>query len=581
MGELLLLAGSEHSPIAELAAHIGGHGEWQPVILSAPPSPQDADCGKTQFLSAHAGERLRAIVVFLDRHRNAREQRLLDLVAAIAAEMRPRCIIVVSTFRVHFGKQAAVQREADVRKRLGQARARLIVFRPGHILDLRGRALLRTLAFCWPLVPVRFRSCWLESEELFAAIERELKEPFSRKARTYTLLGPNRSWKGLLRDHMEGRLGQRLLTVLTILLGLLLLGQFLGLLFDLATKFASPLRSWNFDTLFPESTEELLALYNPYSYRYIKIVGYNNGVTHFGQRYPRKTLVSTIHCNRVARVNGRLAKFDGGVTIRQATDVLGRAGKELPVVPNYSYVSLGTGFFIPIHGSANDVTMLGDIIEKVVLYDPVQDRIIATARNKVAFCDSIYNLERDLLLLRLYVRIKDKARYFLRQESLTNPTASDLLTALQDPHPSNVEIRKSTADNPVTQVFRYYTHPSSNENGELEFPRDTVGRVWDKLETNRVSAGLFHGLMRRFGYHVELFLPPDEFALFWATHRGLPIRKLQLRYLKRDAFPHSPCREHDCISADLFLLRKHKAAFESYVKATFRAVQFNPGKHSL
>jgi hypothetical protein len=53
-----------------------------------------------------------------------------------------------------------------------------------------------------------------------------------------------------------------------------------------------------------------------------------------------------------------------------------------------------------------------------------------------------------------------------------------------------------------------------------------------------------------------------------------------LRYIKRDGFPHSPFADHDCISADIFMWRKHKPRFEQYLKETFHAVQFNPGKHS-
>jgi hypothetical protein len=87
--------------------------------------------------------------------------------------------------------------------------------------------------------------------------------------------------------------------------------------------------------------------------------------------------------------------------------------------------------------------------------------------------------------------------------------------------------------------------------------------------------------MRRFGYHVEMFLSAAEFATFWETHGRLPIAKIQLRYIKRDGFPHSPFREHDCVSADLFMLRRHRRVFEQYVRDTFREVQFNPGKHSM
>jgi hypothetical protein len=60
----------------------------------------------------------------------------------------------------------------------------------------------------------------------------------------------------------------------------------------------------------------------------------------------------------------------------------------------------------------------------------------------------------------------------------------------------------------------------------------------------------------------------------------LPLRKIQLRYIRRDGFPHSPFRDHDCVSADMFMFRKHREQFEAYLKKTFSVVRANPGKHS-
>ena len=269
------------------------------------------------------------------------------------------------------------------------------------------------------------------------------------------------------------------------------------------------------------------------------------------------------------------------MTIRQAVDVLGRAGKEFYVQPNYSFVSLGTAFFVPIHGSASEFSTLGDTIEKVLLYDPVADRFLAAVRDRPAFVEAMYDLGRDVLLLRLTLRVKDKSRYFMARETLTAPTSGNLLAALRDVRPANVEIRKSKAASATADIYRYYTSGHANGGAAVEFPRDRVGRLWDRIETNPVSAALFHGFMRRFGYHVEMFLSPDQFAAFWDTHGRLPIAKIQLRHLKRNAAPHSPCRDHDCVSADLFMLRKHKREFEQYVRETFPAVRFNPGKHSM
>jgi hypothetical protein len=104
--------------------------------------------------------------------------------------------------------------------------------------------------------------------------------------------------------------------------------------------------------------------------------------------------------------------------------------------------------------------------------------------------------------------------------------------------------------------------------------------LWDKLEENPVSSFLMHALTRYFAWHVELFFTASEFATFWASHGALPLRKIQLRYLRRDDLPHSPCLQHDCVSADMFMLRRHRRRFEAYLKKTFAVVRTNPGKHS-
>src|SRR5262249_45113267 len=135
---------------------------------------------------------------------------------------------------------------------------------------------------------------------------------------------------------------------LTIIAGIV------GVLLDLLAPKSPFLQAWHLQTLHPRSTLEMLALYNKYNFKHLKVVGYNNGVVHFGQRFPGKTVLSTVCCNQRARVKGDVAEFDAGVTVRQARDVLDKHGRELPVLPNYSYVALGTAFFVPIHGSASD-----------------------------------------------------------------------------------------------------------------------------------------------------------------------------------------------------------------------------------
>src|SRR5262249_36123755 len=128
-----------------------------------------------------------------------------------------------------------------------------------------------------------------------------------------------------------------------------------------------------------------------------------------------QTVLTTTGCNRRARVGDRDGRFDAGVTVRQAIDVLRQAGKELYVVPNYSYVCLGTTFFVPIHGSSSDFSTMGDTIRRVLLYDPLKDRFVRAARGDTAFAEYAYNLDHPVLLLRLHVQVREKCAYYLKR----------------------------------------------------------------------------------------------------------------------------------------------------------------------
>jgi hypothetical protein len=523
-----------------------------------------------------------AILLFLNPRQTERHRQTLAELLRRAGEWRTDFLGVVSTFRVHLGEQTAVESETHVLTLAKGLPVRTVVFRPGHVL--KDGALFRRFGFLYPLVPGRLRGCCLHSEELFAALETERHRSNDRApsqhARVFTVPGPNRPWRDVLAQHRSTGPVSACLTAVSALPALLLIGHVAALVLTLLARRRPRLRSWICDTLRPRSIEELLALYNPYSYRDLKVVGYNNGVVHFGQSYPGKTIVSTVLCNRVARAGANILKADCGTTIRQALDFLAGYAQELPVVPNYSYVCLGTAFFVPIHGSASDVSTVADTLKRVILYDPLRDRLFAAGRDDPAFREYVFNLRADVLLLRVYVQVKPRSHYYIHRQTLKDPAAADLLNALRDAGAANVEIRKASAASDTVVVSRYYTDPGASRGPVLELPRDALGRLWDRLEENPVTSFLMHALTRHFAWHVELFFTAEELATFWQGHRSLPLRKLQFRYIRRDGMPHSPFRDHDYVSVDLFMLRRHRRRFEAYLKRTFRVVRTNPGKHS-
>src|SRR5262249_4817153 len=156
---------------------------------------------------------------------------------------------------------------------------------------------------------------------------------------------------------------------------------------------------------------------------------------------------------------------------------------------------------VPIHGSGSEVSTLGDTIEQALVYDPAGDRIVSIRRGDERFGRLMYDGESGILVLRLRLRIRDKTRYFVQRSRLESPGAAEIWRTLSGDGASNVELRKARAADATVQVSRYFTAPTEGQQA-LEVPRDSIGRLWDRLEENAVSSWLFHTLVRKFGFHV-------------------------------------------------------------------------------
>jgi hypothetical protein len=551
--------------------------------------------------------RAASLVLFINPRLTAHERRELDDLLKIARRSQVRFVAIISTFRFHLDDPCVEEVENYVLSRANDLSARVVVFRSGHVLSPHSliSSLLERFGPCYPLIPKQLTSCFIEGAEFFGAIEAvrlgekrpcksldawtsadlsaisvQAGRSVSVKNRPYTLLGSNVPWRDMLsRRQAPGPL-QFPLTAISLFLSWLLVGHAVALVAALLARRFPWWRQWNVQTLKPRSLHELLSLCHRHNLEYVKVVGYNNGVDHFGHRHPGKTIVSTVRCRRMARAGRRTLKADCGATVRNALDFLAQNQQELYVVPNYSYVCLGTSFFVPIHGSAVDFSTVADTIKRVVLYDPDNDRIVSAARADDDFREHIYNQRSRAVVLRLYLLVKPKSRYFVHRETLENAPPSAILSALSDRDATNVEIRQSSAASAKVTIARYYKDPGDTSAPALELPRDALGRLWDRLEENPITSFLMHALSRRVAWHTELFFTPVEFALFWRTRAQLPLRKIQLRYLKRDGLPHSPCRDDDCVSADLFIFRWHRSRFLEYLKNNFSTVRTNPGKHS-
>jgi len=579
--DLVVVDGFRSAIAADFAEFVGRGSRSEAVLVDDESGSMPDD---------RAGQEPASLILFLPPSlSDSDHRRLADLLKA-ASRGPIRFVGIVSTFRVHLEDQAAEEAErlAISLVRSVGIDARVVLFRPGPVLSPNSSASrwLRRLAAFFPLAPSYLRACFIEGQEFFEAIETERSgtdpigvESLNRRYRAYTFLGANLSWREILERHRDPSRG-RIATAVAHLGSWLLLGHLVALVVKILAKRVSWAKSWSVHTLKPRSLRELVSLCHRRNIDRVRVVGYNNGVNHFGHRYPGKTIVSTSRCRRTVKGGPGTLKAECGATIRDAKDYLGKRGEELYVVPNYSYVALGTAFFVPIHGSAIDYSTVADTALRVILYDPDRDRIVSASRDEEAFRENVYNPRSRAVVLVLYLRTKPKSSYFIRSEIRKSPEAAELLAALRDRDAANVEIRQGHAASVNVTISKYYTSVEGMSGTALESPRDTLGRLWDQLEENPISSFLMHALSRHLAWHTELFFNQEEFELFWRTHAQVPLRKIQLRYIRRDGMPHSPFRDEDCVSADLFLFRTDKHAFDTYIGRTFGSVRTNPGKHS-
>ena len=545
-----------------------------------------------------AGQTCFRLVLFLPHRPQAFDKAaksraaVIDRCVSIAARNAPCLVCLVGSIRMHDGHDELSDFEESSISRFQNVGSQTIVLRTGHVIDPVRRWPVAWSRFAeWHrLVPATAVSVFLNRDELFSAIDRAGTTPFGMRNRRLALLGRRRPLREVLAEFVQPACMQpevvqpgartSLAARLATLLSWLQVGRIAGLFLAAAGRFYRPLQRWQVSTLNPRSISELLSLYHPLNQRYVALAGYNTGVTHFGWKHPGKTVIRTTGSGRLVRVRGQTVTVDAGVLLKQVIQELSARGKELYVVPNYSYISLGTTFMVPVHGSGSEVSTLGETIEQALIYDPAADKILRIRRSDELFGRSMYNPSSGILVLRLRLRVRDKSRYFVKRSLLNSPSAADIWRTFSDSEATNIELRKSQAADPTVSVSKYFT-TLSGDNESLEIPRDSIGRLWDRLEENAVTSWLFHTYVRKCGFHVELFLDECEFDIFWRSHAALPLSKLQLRLVKRDGLSHSPFGDCDRISVDIFMKRRHSAPFLSFMKEHLPHARYNPGKHTM
>ena len=210
-----------------------------------------------------------------------------DILRISCARSQARFVCIVSTFRYHLDDPRVKEAEDYIVSRATGRSARVIVFRPGHVVSPSSSVSLFLTRFApfFPLVPKRLTSCFVEGTEFFAAIEAERLDdkrrgdsldpalsrhnevssstagrPIGVANRAYTLLGPNLPWRNMLIGQQEAGPRQVLMTTVGVLLSWLLVGQIIAAAMNLLARRSPFWSQWNVQTLKPRSVREIVAL---------------------------------------------------------------------------------------------------------------------------------------------------------------------------------------------------------------------------------------------------------------------------------------------------------------------------------
>ena len=222
----MLIAGFGNAVAADYAAFVSQSSQSDAVVVAdekirrlveAPVRSLSMDefLRSTPDIGSEHGQ-VSSLILFINSRLTARERRELDDILRIARRWQTRFVGIVSTFRVHLDDPDVAEVENYVLSRASDLPARVVVFRPGHVLSRHSSIsrFLERFAPFYPLIPERLSSCFIEGTEFFAAIEAERLEERrradprdamarrgrDRDARTPPVdpwvvrIGPTRSW---------------------------------------------------------------------------------------------------------------------------------------------------------------------------------------------------------------------------------------------------------------------------------------------------------------------------------------------------------------------------------------------------
>lgn len=543
------------------------------------------------------------LVLFVDAKAVVRD--LLPMIREMHSFHKDRkvnCIVVIESLAVHQHDSCAIAMERFLVETLRPLVDRLSLLRAGHLCWL-GRDSLSLPHWFRELLPESVTSTFVDIHQLRDVIEDEFRGetcasraalPFRIPCRRISVPGSRKPLcrSGLVSRQRTGQdsLGsasgdgrpQSTRSVRSLIHGTARkLVRLATPLFKVLSPVFQQLTPEEFQ---PETVQELLSLCHRHSRADIQIAGHNNGVHHFGWQFPGKTVIRTTRMNGRIRILQDRIVADAGRTLFDCLNALKSTAREFCVVPNYSFIAMGTLFFVPIHGSGSRVSTMGETIDKVLLFHTESHDFVVAHRGSRVFQDAMYDRNSGWIALRLSLRTQQKQTLRVESFVLQKPSAQELRSCLQHPAASHVEIRKAKASQDSVNVRSYFSGDPgdtlSTSRQITDVPRDQIGRLWDRIEQTPVLSRLFHWYVRTQAFHTELFLTDEEFDVFWKHHGTLPLSKIQIRKMHRDGMQHSPCRDKDLVSVDLFMSRSNHDVFCRFIKDQLPDAQHNPGKQS-
>ena len=305
----------------------------------------------------------------------------------------------------------------------------MIVLRVGFELeDFFSSRVGKWLTALHPVIPRAACSCFLPRRRVLQVAhalgqrnchEQTVVRPGTRPTvRIVTLLGENRRLADICAQRFAEQHSFRMTNIIAHGLRLCAVRVLATAAFHGAKQFSLSLRSFDCKVLEPTQVAELLELFHSDNRDDVVLAGYNTGMTHFGWKYPRKTILKTVGSGRLIRVGGNFVDVDAGVTLKEAADALRQAQQGILRRPELLLYRNGDDVYgAPFMGRESPFPHSGETIEKIVYYDASDDCIHVARAGDAEFHRTMYHCTGQYLGPSASISYSRRRRAILLEDS--------------------------------------------------------------------------------------------------------------------------------------------------------------------